>query len=165
MAVLHRTLALPLALILVVAPAAARDSVGVFESWGAFRDAKVPRCYAIAMAQAAKPGDFQPYATVGQWPKRGLRNQVHFRLSRRTAPGSAITLTVGERRFALSGGGGNAWAANRTVDAGIVAAMRSATRMRVSAVAADGRAFADAYPLAGAASAIDAAALACAPSR
>jgi len=29
-------------------PAQARDSLGVFESWGAFRDPSVPRCYAIA---------------------------------------------------------------------------------------------------------------------
>lgn len=143
-------------------PALARDSVGVFGTWGAFRDAKVPRCYAISMARAAKPGDFQPYATVGHWPKRQLRNQVHVRLSRRVAERGAVTLTAGGRRFALAGNGANAWAADRAMDAGIVAAMRSATQMRVNAVGANGRRFADTYPLAGAASAIDAAALACA---
>ncbi len=33
-------------------PAAAKDSLGVFSDWGAFRDPSVPRCYAIAMPEA-----------------------------------------------------------------------------------------------------------------
>ena len=42
-----------LALACLAVPAAARDSLGVFGSWGAFRDPQVPRCYAIAAAQPA----------------------------------------------------------------------------------------------------------------
>jgi hypothetical protein len=37
--------------LLPAAPATARDSLGIWNDWGAFRDAAVPRCYAIAMAQ------------------------------------------------------------------------------------------------------------------
>mgnify|MGYP004448417987 CR=1 FL=1 len=33
-------------------PLSAKDSLGVFSDWGAFRDAAVPRCYAIAMPAA-----------------------------------------------------------------------------------------------------------------
>ena len=148
-------------------PASARDSLGMFASWGAFRDAAVPRCYAIAQVEKPRGAkvDYQAYADVGHWPKRGLRNQVHFRLSKRVAPNSAIRLRVDSQDFALTGGGGDAWAADRRMDAAIVAAMRSAKAMRVRARAADGREISDYYPLPGSASAIDAAALGCAAAR
>ena len=154
-------------LALLATPALARDSLGMFESWGAFRDASVPRCYAIAMADRPRGAkvEYRAYADVGHWPKRALRNQVHFRLSRRVLPKAPIRLRIGRQQFLLVGGGGDAWAADRRKDAAIVAAMRSAKAMRVRATAANGRGFSDFYPLPGAASAIDAAALGCAPRR
>ena len=148
-------------------PVLARDGLGMFESWGAFRDPGVPRCYAITVADKPRGAkvDYQAYADVGHWPKRALRNQVHFRLSKRLAPGTAIRLRIDKQDFALSGGGGDAWAVDRRMDAGIVATMRSGKAMRVRARAADGREINDYYPLPGAASAIDAAALGCAAAR
>ena len=148
------------------APALARESLGLYSNWGAFRDPAVPRCYAIAMAQpSTKQRDYQPFATVGTWPARQLRGQVHFRLSRKLAAGSRITLTIGRERFQLTGGGGDAWAADRRMDAAIVAAMRSAETMTVSARDSAGRGFANSWPLTGAASAMDAAAIGCARAR
>ena len=151
-------------LTLAASPALARDSLGMFESWGAFSDPGVPRCYAIAMADKPRGAkvDYQAYADVGHWPKRALRNQVHFRLSKRLAANAPIRLRVDTQDFILTGGGGDAWAADRRMDAAIVAAMRSAKAMRVRARAADGREISDFYDLPGAASAIDAAALGCA---
>lgn len=150
-------------LLLVATPALARDSLGMFENWGAFRDPAVPRCYAIAMAEPSTlRRDFQPYAAVGTWPKRGIRNQLHIRLSRQLAPAGRITLVIGGRRFGLTGGGGDAWAADRRMDAAIVAAMRSAGRMTVHARDASGKGFSNSWPLAGAATAMDAATIACA---
>lgn len=151
------------ALLLLAFPAAARDSLGMYESWGAFRDPAVPRCYAIAMAApSALRRDYQPYAAIGSWPRRSVRNQVHFRLSRRLAPGSRITLAIGRDRFRLTGGGGDAWAVDRRMDAAVVAAMRSARSMTISARDAAGKGFSNTWPLAGAASAMDAATLGCA---
>jgi len=147
-------------------PAEARDNLGMYESWGAFRDPAVPRCYAIAMATPSPlRRDYQPYATVGNWPKRGVRNQVHFRLSRKLAARAGIVLRIGRDRFVLTGGGGDAWAANRQMDAAIVAAMRSADKMSVYARDEKGRIFSDNWPLAGAATAMDAATVACAKLR
>ena len=40
-----------LSLVLLSAPLAAKDSLGVFDDWGAFSDLEVPRCYAIAAAE------------------------------------------------------------------------------------------------------------------
>lgn len=153
-----------LLLALIAAPALARDSLGMFGTWGAFRDPAVPRCYAIAMAApSARPRNYQPYAAVGTWPTRGVRGQFHVRLSRAIAPGSVPVLSLGSERFRLSGGGGDAWAADKRMDAAVIAAMRSATTMTVSARDTAGRGFANTYPLAGAATAMDAAAVACAP--
>ena len=150
-------------LAIAATPAFPRDSLGVFSEWGAFRDAAVPRCYAIAKAEPSRlQRDFDPYASVGTWPRRKVRNQLHLRLSRKTAPNSAITLKIGSRSFTLTGSGGNAWAKDRAMDAAIVAAMRSATSMTVSARGADGRGFSNTYPLAGAATAMDAATVGCA---
>ena len=156
--------AILLAAVLAATPALARDSLGMFDSWGAFRDPATPRCYAIAMAEVRRGAkvDYQAFADVAHWPRRALRNQVHFRLSRRTLPNAPIRLRIGAEQFQLAGGGGDAWAADRRMDAAIVAAMRSASAMRVTATAANGRGFSDRYALPGAASAIDAAALGCA---
>lgn len=147
-------------------PALARDSLGLYSGWGAFRDPLVPRCYAIAMAEPSKlRRDYRPYAAIGTWPKRTLRNQVHFRLSREMSRKPRIVLSIGGERFKLTGGGGDAWAADNRMNAAIVAAMRSARGMTVSATNAAGRRFSNSWPLAGAASAMDAAAIGCAKLR
>lgn len=148
-------------------PLAARDSLGMFGGWGAFRDpataAGGPRCYAIAMAAPSQlQRDFQPYASVGTWPRRNVRGQVHLRLSRRTQPGQPIVLSLGGVKFQLVGGGGDAWAADPRMDAAIIAAMRSAREMVVNARGADGRGFSNTWELTGAATAMDAATVGCA---
>ena len=78
------------------------------------------------------------------------------------SPKTTISLRVGRRSFLLTGGGGDAWARDRTMDAAIVAAMRSAETMVVRARDASGRWFSNTNALKGAATAIDAATLACA---
>lgn len=147
----------------LAAPLAARDSLGVFSDWGAFRDPNVPRCYAIAKAAPSTlQRDNDPYASIGTWPQRDIRGQLHFRVSRNLAGDPKMTLKVGSRTFALTGAGANAWAQNRQMDAAIVAAMRSARRMTVSATDNRGRRFSNTYALDGAATAMDAATVGCA---
>lgn len=148
------------------APVQARDSLGVFENWGAFRDPQVPRCYAIAQPDAVRgKRQYRPFASIGYWPRRGVRGQFHLRLSRAMAKDSSVTLTIGVRRFTLTGGGGDAWAADKAMDASIIAAMRSAREMTAGTDGADGRVIRDVYLLKGAATALDAAALGCAARR
>ena len=145
----------------LAAPLAAKDSLGVFSDWGAFRDPSLPRCYAIAMPEDSRARrDFEPFATIGTWPRQNIRGQVHFRLSRQLAQRPRITLSIGAKSFQLTGGG-DAWAEDRTMDAAIVAAMRSASRMTVRATGTNGRRFSDSYSLSGAATAMDAATLSC----
>jgi len=146
-------------LLLIATPAAARDSLGMFEAWGAFRDPATPRCYAIS--KPVSRGGYG-FAAVGSWPRQRVRGQVHFRLSRVRRDNASVILSVGERRFTLVAGKADAWAADPQADAAIIAVMRSASSMSVQTSGANGRAFADTYALRGAATAIDAAALGCA---
>ena len=149
-------------LLAVAAPVAAKDSLGVFDNWGAFRDRNAGRCYAIAMPEPSRAGrDYRAFASVGTWPKRGVRGQLHFRLSRKLAAQPVIALAIGGQRFTLTGGGNDAWAQDRATDAAIVAAMRSAGSLSISARDARGRRFADRYDLSGSATAMDAATIGC----
>ena len=148
-------------IIALAAPLSAKDSLGVFDDWGAFSDPSLPRCYAIAIPDKGS-GGYQAYADVGTWPRQGVRGQIHFRLSRPLSSGSHPSLSLGGTRYPLGGGGADAWAQDKRADAAIVSAMRSADSMSVTAVDRTGRRFIDSYSLKGAATAMDAATIGCA---
>ena len=147
-------------------PAQARDTLGIFSSWGAFRDATPLRCYAIAQPDQIEGsgGGWHAFASVATWPALGTRNQLHVRLSRRYGGRTAPILIIDDQRFPLIAGGADAWAPDRRADAAIVATMRSARAMMVVADGAGGP-IRDAYRLKGAATAIDAAQFGCAKLR
>jgi hypothetical protein len=132
----------------IASPLAAKESLGVYDGWGAFRDAGKTRCYAIAQPRGA--GSSGAFASVATWPRRGVRGQVHIRLSRPVPQDSAPSVRIGGR-------GRDAWALDEKGDAAIIAAMRSNTAMRVRAAG-----FSERYDLEGVATAIDAAVVGCA---
>jgi hypothetical protein len=155
----------PLFLLLLglATPALAQpQTLGAFGSWAAFRDGA--RCYAITQPwQAPEAQGWQPFASVGQWPGRG--GQLHIRLSREKRQGSAVLLRIDGRAFQLTGGGRDAWAPDARADAEIQTAMRTGIDFVVETRSADGLPVRDLYRLRGAATAMDAAAIACAPGR
>jgi hypothetical protein len=143
--------------------AAERQSLGIFGQWGAFRDKDAAlRCFAIAEPERVpRAKTSRPFASIGFWPSRNVRSQVHVRLSRIKRPGSAVLLRIDDRTFQLLAGGANAWAPDRQTDAAIVDAMRGGIDMVVETRSDRGALFRDSYRLSGAATAIDAAAIAC----
>jgi hypothetical protein len=153
---------LPLLVMVLAMPALAqKQSLGVFGTWGAFR--APDRCYAIAEPhQRPGPGDGRAFASVGYWPGRAAGGQAYFRLSRAKREGSAVLLRIDARTFQLRGGGADAWAADAAADAELVSAMRTGIEMSVETRSASGGLVRDSYRLRGAATAIDAAAIACA---
>ena len=158
-----RRVLLAICLLILPAQLAAKDSLGVFDDWGAFRDNAVPRCYAITGAQQDKASvTYAAYADVGTWPRQDVRGQVHFRTSREMGKNSHASLLVGGNRYQLAGGGADAWAQDKRMDAAIVAAMRSTDSMSLSAIDNAGRRFTDRYSLKGAPTAMDAATVGCA---
>lgn len=142
-----------------VEPATGRTPVGAWAGWAAFADEGPRPCYAIAAPELARA---PAWTSVAVWPARGRRGELHVRLSRAVRPGSAVIATVDDVPFALVARGANAWAATREGERAQVAAMRRGVSMRIQSRDERGRAFTDAYRLGGAASAIDAALIACA---
>jgi len=158
--------ALVIAISLLAAPLIAKDRLGVYQGWAAFRDPELPRCYAIAAPEETiGTAERKAYLSIGFWPKRGVSHQIYVRLSRERSTNSVITLSAGGRRFRLNDQGSSGWATDRRMDLAIIAAIRSATSLSVESIGRDGRSIVDAYSLRGAPSAIDAAALGCARQR
>ncbi|MEL7197414.1 MAG: invasion associated locus B family protein [Pseudomonadota bacterium] len=147
-------------LALLAAPLSAKDSLGVYSGWAAFRDDGAARCYAIAKPRSSKKAS--AYASLGTWPKRNVRNQLHIRLSRPARAGSDARLRIGEQTFELATKGRDAWAKDQRMDAAITAALRSASLMSVSVLSANANRFTDRYNLAGVATAMDASVVGCA---
>jgi hypothetical protein len=149
---------------MVAAPVAAqRQSLGIFSQWGAFQEKEPRRCFAIAgPTRSLKPQEWKPFASVSYWPGRGVRGQLHFKLSRVKREGSAVLLRIDGRPFQLLAGGSSAWAPDARADAEIVTAMRSGIDMVIETRSDRGVWVRDYYQLRGAATAIDAAAIACA---
>lgn len=159
---------LALALAAPVPAAAAREAIAIFQSWGAFRDGQdaALRCHAVSepVPELSRGGGGgRAFVAVSDWPAGRIRRQLHVRLSHARRADARLTLSIGDSRFVLAGQGADGWAASRRADAEIVAAMRSGRSMSVETISDRGVPFADVYRLAGAASAIDAATLACLP--
>jgi hypothetical protein len=152
-------LATCLVLALLAMPLLAKDRLGAYQAWAAFKDAEVPRCYAIGSPEESSGQG--GYVSISFLPKRGVTHQVYVRLSRSRGADSGITLTVGGRRFRLTADGNGGWAKDRAMDLAIIAAMRSSQSLSVQSRGVNGGNIIDAYALRGAASAIDAAALGC----
>ena len=138
--------------------AAQRRPLGIWFDWGAF--AEPARCFAMAAPQG-RQSNLEPRLTIAYDVRAGVRGQFHVRLSRDKRPGSAVILRVDDRIFPLVGGQRDAWAPNARADADIVAAMRRGLQLSVETRSDRGARIRDRYGLRGAATAIDAAAMAC----
>lgn len=154
-----------LSLLVVTAPAAAqRQLLGIFFNWGAFQEGNPQRCFALAQPLPnSRKISGNPFASVAFWPGGQPQGQVYVRLGRAAREGSAVILRVDDRSFVLVGRGADAWAKDPRADAQIIAAMRTGLVMIVETRASNGGLMRDRYRLRGAATAIDAAAVACAP--
>jgi hypothetical protein len=148
------------ALALGTSATAAPETIGIFSTWAAFRDGG--GCRAVAEPDGPARSGARPFASIAFVPSRGVRGQLAIRFARPTRPGSAILLRIDERTFQLIGGGADAWAPDARADAAIVAAMRTGVAMSVETRSDTGGTMRDLYRLRGAATAIDAAAIACA---
>ncbi len=156
---MRRTTACVAALGLLSAPAAAQV-ISAHGDWAAIKFGE--QCEARSRAILVRRG--RPPAFAGFAFGAGGRSQGHFyaRLGAAPRPGSTAILTVGKKPFLL---GVNAeWARGRDArqDAAIAAAARYAGSMRIESRDSSGRRKVDRYLLGGAATAIDAAAAACA---
>jgi hypothetical protein len=120
-------------------------------------------CVALTRAvRIAAKGKVQATAGFSFAPDRRRWGEFHARLSHMPRAGSTVILTVGDQPFLLVASGGWAWSRGALQEQAIIAAARTAGGMRVEGRDLGGGRFADRYDLAGAPTAIDAAAARCA---
>ena len=143
------------------APAARAQILFAQGQWAALRHGSQCEAVARPLLPSARRQP-QARAGFGFFPAERRLGEFHARLSRVPRAGSSVILTIGERPFLLVARGDRAWSRGPLQEAAIIAAARSATSMRIEARDGAGRRFADRYLLAGAPTAIDAAAAACA---
>jgi hypothetical protein len=137
--------------------AAAPQPIGQYGRWGAFRTADGASCYAIARPERSGRRD-KAYLTISAWPARRLFRQVHVRFRERGVEEAA--LSVGGRRFPLITAAMDGWPASPAEGQQIARLLREGGLARITA-RINRRRTSDVYMLAGVASAIDAADLAC----
>lgn len=119
------------------------------------------RCEARSKALWPKPKS-KPFAGFAFDRAGGLQGKFYVHLSRPARSGATVIATIGTEPFLLAGAGEWAWSRNPQQQGAILNAARYGTGMRVEARDQSGGRMVDRYALGGAATAIDAAAAACA---
>lgn len=155
-----------LPLLLLVSPSVAGTRVlSAGEQWAAV-ERGTHSCEALSKAlRPAAKGQEQAHVAIA-FDRTGPRHgELHARLSRPARAGAQAMLTVGTEQFLLVTRGPDAWSRGPAQEMAIIAALRRATGMRIQAQGDGGRRFTDRYLLAGAPTAIDAAAAACSAPR
>ena len=122
------------------------------------------RCEARTKALWAKR-ETEPYAGFAFDAAGARQGQFYVHLSRPARDGATAIATIGSQPFLLAGKGQWAWSGNTAQQHAILDAARYGHALKVESRDAGGRRIVDHYRLAGAASAIDAAAAACAGKR
>lgn len=150
--------------ILAVLTTAANASGSVAYAGGAW--AAVDRgstCEALTRSvRIAAKGKVQAkagFAFSADWRHWG---EFHAQLRRMPRPGAAVMLRIDNQPFLLVAQRNHAWSDGPLQQQAIIAALRNATSMSVESRDGSGQRFVDPYSLDGAATAIDAAAAACA---
>jgi len=119
------------------------------------------RCEARSRPLWFKPGT-EPYAGFAFDSSGRPNGRFYVHLGRTARSGATVIATIGDQPFLLAGKGEWAWSANPEQQQAILKAARYGQQMRVDSRDTGGRRIADRYDLSGAATAIDAAAAACA---
>jgi hypothetical protein len=152
------------ALLVMVANLPASTRGGILYAGGAW--AAIDRagtCEALARsARIVAKGKVQAIAGFTFSPDHRRWGEFHTRLRRMPRTGAAVMLHVDNQPFLLVSRGNEAWSDSALQEQAIIAALRGASGMSVESRDVAGRRFIDPYSLDGAATAIDAAAAACA---
>jgi hypothetical protein len=148
------------ALSLVLA-ALAGQVIGVSGHWAAIDrqascEALTRSPYPATRSRGAATAGFRFTPDRRQW------GQFHVTLSRVPRAGTSVMLEIGRQPFLLVARGTDGWSRSSAQDQAIIAALRSASAMKVTARSDSGGRFTDRFEVRGAATAIDMAAARCA---
>ncbi|QIL01640.1 hypothetical protein G7078_01760 [Sphingomonas sinipercae] len=145
---------------LVVAAPAASQVIFARGHWAAMTFSG--RCEARARPLRANTAAGNAYAGFAFEPGGRRWGQFYAKLRRPVRPGSSVIVTIGNQPFLIAAGGALGLSRDRQQQRAMIEAARYATMMRIEARDASGRRSVERYWLDGAATAIDAAAAACA---
>ena len=151
-------------LLIAAASTAAGARAGIIyagAAWAAVE--RGPTCEALSRStRVAAKGKVQASAGFAFSADRRRWGEFHAVLRRMPRPGAAVMLRIDNQPFLLVSRGNIAWSSGPLQERAIIAALRGATGMSVESRDGAGHSFIDPYSLDGAATAIDAAAAACA---
>ena len=146
---------------IAVATAAAATVVYAGGAWAAID--RGPTCEALSRSlRVAAKGKVQAVAGFTFTPDRRRWGEFHTRMRRMPRAGAAVLLRIDDQPFLLVSRANEAWSDGPRQEEAIIAALREANGMAVESRDSSGGRFIDPYSLDGAATAIDAAAAACA---
>ena len=151
-------------LLLFAAPSSAESILYAGPAWAAIDRGATCEALSRSVRVAAK-GKVQAIAGFTFSADRRRWGEFHTRLRRMPRAGAAVMLRIDEQPFQLVSRGNWAWSSGPAQDQAIIAALRTGGRMTVESRDAGGGRFVEPYALDGAATAIDAAAAACAGKR
>ena len=122
-----------------------------------------PTCEALSRSlRVAQKGKVQAIAGFAFSADHRRWGEFHARLRRVPRAGEAVMLRIDDQPFLLVSRGNEAWSDGSRQEQAIIEALRAGSGMTVESRDGGGRRFVDPYSLDGAATAIDAAAAACA---
>lgn len=148
-------------LLALASPAAGQRLLHAGANWAALERSS-GSCEAVGRSELqAAPGRVQARAAFAFSRDGKRRGELHLILSRPARAGAEALLVIGSETFLLVTKGQSAWSRGAAQERAIIAAVRRSGEMRVRAQGVGGR-VSDRYLLAGAPTAIDAAALSCA---
>lgn len=148
-------------LLLTSARSSAASIIYAGPSWAAIDRGGTCEALSRSLRVSAK-GKVQAIAGFTFSAERRQWGEFHARLRRMPRAGAAVMLRIDDQPFLLVSRGNWAWSIGPRQDRAIIAALRTARGMNVESRDASGGRFVDPYSLDGAATAIDAAAAACA---
>lgn len=129
----------------IASPAVARENLGVFGDWGAFKDRGA--CYAIS---APTRGDFgkrsDPYITVSQFKSPGGEPQIMVAVG---ASAHSVSVRAGGQGFKPNVRNDTAWMPDSRGDQAMIKAFQSANSVSVDITTARGNRLTDHYSLVG----------------
>ena len=147
---------------LLAAPAFGRGTViQASGAWAAIDFGTACEARARSVRIAPK-GKVQAIVSIAFSPDRKRWGEFSTRFSRMPRPGSSVLLKIGAQQFLLVSRGASAWSRGPVQEQAIIAAARTSQGLRIETRDQAGRRYRDDYSLAGAPTAIDAAAARCA---
>ncbi len=152
------------ALLAFAAPASAQSAniIGKHEAWGTYsyvdQKAKGKVCYVLTVPTAQEPKDLdhgEVFFFVSQKPGQNVSYEPQFIAGYNLKENSKVTVTVGDKSFAMFTRGNSAWMENAAEEPTLIAAMKKGSDMKVAGMSGRGNPTKYVFSLKGISKALD----------